>query len=138
MRTEKRGARPVGDFVPCVRMCLACAFDLMSPSVHSWHQKDLTGELMRKSWKDWGQLSKLVLRPAQRPHMPQAISHFMWYLIACNELKQPANLRLHPYCVTFKRTQKLSAAFQEEYGCLLPDYRQFLERGSLQGMRYHV
>jgi hypothetical protein len=21
-------------------MCLACAFDLMSPSVHSWHRKE--------------------------------------------------------------------------------------------------
>jgi hypothetical protein len=27
-------------FLDCARMCLACALDLMSPSVHSWHRQD--------------------------------------------------------------------------------------------------
>jgi hypothetical protein len=67
-------------------MCLACTFDLMSPSVHSWRQESID-VVLPKSRKHWGQLSRLVLMPAERPRVPQTMKM----------LNQPANLSLHPH-----------------------------------------
>jgi hypothetical protein len=64
----------VGRFGFCARMCLACAFDWMSPSVHSWHQQELIGVVFPKSMKNWSRLSGLVLGPNQRPSMPQTMT----------------------------------------------------------------
>jgi hypothetical protein len=65
------GSRPVFGLI--AKMCLACAFDLMSPSVLSWHQKKSIGVVLPKSRKNTGHLSRLVLRPAQCPRVPQTM-----------------------------------------------------------------
>jgi hypothetical protein len=70
----------------CARMCLVCAFDLMSPSVQSWHQKESIGAVyardsLPKSRKNWSQLSRLVLRSARSQTMTSSTSQQICHCI---------------------------------------------------------
>jgi hypothetical protein len=72
--TLHMGGGPRPGFGLCAWMCLACTFDLIA------HQSAPGTKGSRLTWhlpkwrKNWGQLSRLVLMPAQHPRVPKTMT----------------------------------------------------------------
>jgi hypothetical protein len=86
----------------CARMCLACAFDLISPSVHSWHQKALIGVVSAHVVEELGSAEQAG---TQARSMPSSATDN-------GQHQTPANMRLRTHCVTC--AQEHSSAEHEE------------------------
>jgi hypothetical protein len=75
---------------PFHEMCLACALGFMSPSVHSWHQRESIDVVSAQVEEKLGSAEWAGAWVSSTP----------WSATDNDQLNQPANFPLHPHCMT--------------------------------------